>query len=225
MLLDSQTRFSTSPFTTPIPTIDASTPDAPNTNDIFDDIFSSSPPHSSHLPQPASTEDSTYTLATSNLQERSDIPRLQSQHSTAGYREGIASSKGTFVQEGFDEGYMLGAELGMRCGLIVGVLYGCTRACVELEMELERCNGLLREARKELSVKGLYAPEYFGQDGIWKYDVSEKAEGQEEEELDFRKVASAHPLVVKWVNVVEALARDLGLDLGSLKDRDAEAGD
>jgi hypothetical protein len=251
MLLDNRSRFASTQAPVPIHTIDDPDNDSlvTNSNDIFDDIFSSSPPHSSHLPQTSDPDTTPLTdaLARSHLQERSDIPRLQSQHSTAGYREGIASSKALYVQEGFDEGYMLGAELGMRGGWIIGVLEGIVRAAngssratdgevEKVEIELERAKDLLREAKNELSVKGLYAPTYFGQDGIWKYDVgvelkepSEPSEGREEkleeEELDFRKVANAHPVIKKWTDTVEKMANDLGLDLGRLKDREVEAGD
>ncbi len=56
--------------------------------------------------------------------EVSDIPRMRSQHSTAGYRDGIAHAKSQSVQEGFDEGYPIGARLGMEVGCILGVLEG-----------------------------------------------------------------------------------------------------
>src|SRR5277367_5361674 len=39
--------------------------------------------------------------------EPSDIPRLRSEHSTSGYREGLSTAKNTTIQEGFDEGYSL----------------------------------------------------------------------------------------------------------------------
>ncbi|KAE9962473.1 hypothetical protein BLS_000287 [Venturia inaequalis] len=218
MFLDNQSSFSSSPTPHPIPTANHVT----TTNDIFDDIFSASPPRPSRLPLGSETN-TTESLDNAHLQERSDIQRLQSQHSTAGYREGITTSKGTFMQEGFDEGYMLGAELGMRGGWIIGVLEGVARG----GQGVDQVKILLKEARQELSIKSLYAPEYFGQDGIWTYNIGEKTEGQAEddEELDFRKVAAAHPVVGKWMGVVEALAKDAGLDLERMKDKDQEAGD
>lgn len=125
------------------------------------------------------------------------------------------------MQEGFDEGYMLGAELGMRGGWIIGIL----EAIVRGGKDVNKVKVLLREARKELSVKGLYAPEHFGQDGLWKYRVGEELEGQEEGELDFRKVAAAHPIIKRWTGIVETLAEEAGLDLGRLKDRETATGD
>lgn len=117
---------------------------------------------------------------------------------------------------------MLGAELGMRGGWIIGVLEGIVRG----GQGVDRVKILLKEARQELSIKGLYAPEYFGQDGVWTFDVGDKAEGQEgDEELDFRKVAAAHPVIVKWMGIVEILAKDAGLDLEKMKDRVGETGD
>lgn len=111
----------------------------------------------------------------------------------------------------------------MRGGWIIGVLEGVARG----GQGVDQVKILLKEARQELSIKSLYAPEYFGQDGIWTYNIGEKTEGQAEddEELDFRKVAAAHPVVGKWMGVVEALAKDAGLDLERMKDKDEEAGD
>ena len=60
--------------------------------------------------------------------EVSDIPRLRMQHSTAGYRDGIAHAKTESVQEGFDEGYPLGSRLGTRVGALVGLLEGLVAA-------------------------------------------------------------------------------------------------
>ncbi|QDS68492.1 hypothetical protein FKW77_010859 [Venturia effusa] len=220
MFIERQSPFSSSPV--PAPNTAIAVNEETTTNDIFDDVFSASPPRSSRLTLDSETNSDilTESLNSVHLQERSDIPRLQSQHSTAGYREGIQSSKGSFMQEGFDEGYMLGAELGMRGGWIIGVLEGVARG----GQGVDRVRIMLNEARQELSIKGLYAPEYFGQDGIWTYDVGEKVEDQKEEELDFRKVAAAHPLIEKWMGVVETLAKDARLDLETLKDKDGEAG-
>lgn len=59
--------------------------------------------------------------------EPSDLPSLRRQHVTAGYRDGVATSKGQHVQEGFDAGFPVGAQLGMRAGTILGILEGITR--------------------------------------------------------------------------------------------------
>jgi hypothetical protein len=54
----------------------------------------------------------------------SDLPAMQRQHMTAGYREGLSDSKAKSMQGGFDEGYPIGFELGLRVGKIFGVLEG-----------------------------------------------------------------------------------------------------
>ncbi|OJJ99959.1 hypothetical protein ASPACDRAFT_60772 [Aspergillus aculeatus ATCC 16872] len=86
----------------------------------LDDIFGSSPPHDApdhnhhhHTPAPAN--------------EPSDLPSLRRQHVTAGYRDGLAASKSTQVQSGFDAGFPIGAQLGMRVGTILGILEGAIR--------------------------------------------------------------------------------------------------
>ncbi|KAJ5594368.1 uncharacterized protein N7459_000576 [Penicillium hispanicum] len=97
---------------------DAAAP--PAADNSLDDIFGSSPPHetrdnlSAPVPVPATAEPS-------------DLPSLRRQHVTAGYRDGIATSKGAHVQDGFDAGFPVGAQLGMRAGTILGILEGITR--------------------------------------------------------------------------------------------------
>ncbi|KAG5999876.1 hypothetical protein E4U21_006167, partial [Claviceps maximensis] len=51
----------------------------------------------------------------------SDIPRLQTEHATAGYREGITAAKESSIQPGFDEGFSLGAALGSHAGRLLGL--------------------------------------------------------------------------------------------------------
>lgn len=54
----------------------------------------------------------------------SDLPAMQRQHMTAGYREGLFDSKAKSMQGGFDQGYPIGFQLGLRVGTIFGVLEG-----------------------------------------------------------------------------------------------------
>jgi hypothetical protein len=133
----------------------------------------------------------------------SDIPRLRSIHVTAGYREGISSSKNKKIQQGFDEGYALGSEIGYQVGWILGVLEGT------------KAKQLLKLAREELDVKHLFSSQYFQEDGLWRWhvDVDEKqnvdtSSGDSgcEEMILFRYVAVSHPLVRKWITAVEDLA-------------------
>src|SRR6187431_1331366 len=58
----------------------------------------------------------------------SDMHRLQREHSTAGYREGITVAKAQSIQEGFDEGFGLGATVGARAGQLLGLLEGVANA-------------------------------------------------------------------------------------------------
>ncbi|PYI29662.1 hypothetical protein BP00DRAFT_348125 [Aspergillus indologenus CBS 114.80] len=82
----------------------------------LDDIFGSSPP-----------PPETHTTAPHPANEPSDLPSLRRQHVTAGYRDGLAASKSTQVQSGFDAGFPVGAQLGLRVGTILGILEGAIR--------------------------------------------------------------------------------------------------
>jgi Essential protein Yae1, N terminal len=105
-----------------------SEPDNTTTNNSLDDIFGSSPgEQQQHIP----TEEIETTrphshaqLSATNTAEPSDLPSLRRQHVTAGYRDGIAYSKGENVQAGFDGGYPVGAQFGLRAGTILGILEG-----------------------------------------------------------------------------------------------------
>jgi hypothetical protein len=54
----------------------------------------------------------------------SELPAMQRQHMTSGYREGLSASKARSMQGGFDLGYPIGFELGLRVGKIFGVFEG-----------------------------------------------------------------------------------------------------
>ncbi|KAH8426613.1 Yae1 family protein [Aspergillus melleus] len=99
-------------------------PSGPTIDNSLDDIFGSSPPHEpSRIPEhePAPTDKSLSSV------EPSELPFLRRQHVTAGYRDGISTSKGEHVQEGFDAGFPVGAQLGMRAGTVIGILEGVLR--------------------------------------------------------------------------------------------------
>ncbi|RAL12198.1 Yae1 family protein [Aspergillus homomorphus CBS 101889] len=104
-----------------------------NSNSL-DDIFGSSPPHEEpqfEHHQPESTVTTT---------EPSDLPSLRRQHVTAGYRDGLAASKSTQVQSGFDAGFPVGAQLGMRVGTVLGILEGAIRG-LEVPRKVVRKGG------------------------------------------------------------------------------------
>jgi hypothetical protein len=131
----------------------------------------------------------------------SDIPRLQAEHTTAGYREGITEAKTQSIQAGFDEGFSLGATVGSKAGQLLGILEGIADALRSQgngpSAEAEQ---LLREATAELRKESLFNPDYWDRDGIWKYEVNGSSEG----EVLFADVANSHPLLRKWTQVVNA---------------------
>ncbi|KAK8239822.1 hypothetical protein IWZ00DRAFT_445222 [Phyllosticta capitalensis] len=196
-----------------------SPPRAPTVLSQLDDVFGCSPPrpHALHTPNPgvvSSTLESSslpLTGGSATHHDVSDIPRLRSIHVTAGYRDGIAASKAEHVQDGFDEGFPLGATLGLLAGRVVGVLEGVVAA---LKVTHESARQLLAQARAELDVAALVGPEFFDDEGIWRFGV----DGQEDE-VTFAVVAAQHPVVARWMKVVEELASDLRLDLGVLDRR------
>jgi len=207
--------------TTPPPS-----PPAPS-NNHFDDIFGDSD----------NDADDQH-----NESHPSDITRLRQSHTTAGYRDGISVSKAQHVQEGFDEGFTLGAELGQRVGWILGVLEGIVvglkAALARLQKEggkaeqeksevlfgrFQEGRDLFRKAKEELAIQKLFEKEWFGEEGIWSYDVPVlhhegigSVVADEEESITFRDVADAHPLVNKWKVIVDNLAKTWGIDLAVL---------
>ncbi|OKO97308.1 hypothetical protein PENSUB_10102 [Penicillium subrubescens] len=93
----------------------------PAIDNSLDDIFGTSPPRETReVPSTLQHESASTT-------EPSDLPSLRRQHVTAGYRDGVSTSKGEHVQRGFDAGFPVGAQLGMRAGTILGILEGITR--------------------------------------------------------------------------------------------------
>ena len=141
-------------------------------------------------------------------------------HTTAGYRDGVASSKEKYLQDGFDEGYMLGAELGAQAGRLIGVLEGIvsaeqsdTERCTNSAMNEEDVGLLLQRARTELDSKSLYGREYFHGDGVWKYctETVESPGERENESVTFRFVASSHPLIQRWDGIIRNIAMQRGL--------------
>jgi len=64
---------------------------------------------------------------------------------------------------------------------------------------------LLAAARGELCVEELFGARYWGGDGVWRFVVVGRGDGDGGEEdggVTFREVAEQHPLVRKWVGVV-----------------------
>ena len=176
-------------------------PSTPVTINCFSDIFSNSPPTSPTAADP------------------SDIPRLRGTHSTAGYRAGISTSKEQTLQPGFDEGYSLGAVFGLRVGYILGALEGLCFAHSQDSEGRKRLAQSVKEAKEQLALEKIFGKEWWGEDGIWRYEVHAK-----EEEVTFREVANAHPLVKRWVEKVEQEMRIAGVTVGRFQGREWEEG-
>lgn len=125
----------------------------------------------------------------------SDIPRLQQEHTTAGYRDGITVAKAEHVQAGFDEGFGLGATIGAVAGQLLGVLEGLVFALRSSAKQhgarsengedkdgglKEKLKTLMAEAEKDLSVQSIYGKEYWDEDGTWRYEVPGESTEQHE---------------------------------------------
>ena len=193
-----------------------STPPTPNANPLSD-VWSDSPPTSPSI--------------TSSQTEPSDIPRLRSIHVTAGYRAGITESKTKFLQPGFDEGYPLGATFALRIGDLLGVLEGIYAMLKKIESdfsveESERLGGLLGEAEEQLALESVFGKEWWGEDGVWKYEVQTKdgSSGMEEGATSFWDVVDAHPLVVKWTELVKLEMEIAGIQKGRFEGAEWERG-
>ncbi|KIW07761.1 uncharacterized protein PV09_01689 [Verruconis gallopava] len=199
---DTVSRFSNTDITpTDLGTIELET----TRPDSLDDVFGAD----------TDDESSTQQLSMRNVSRQqaqnddvSDVPRLQGIHRTNGYRDGVAASKEKFLQDGFDEGYSLGAELGAAAGQIVGVLESLAVAIYPNDEGTKMrvaVSKMFELATNELSAKNLYGPEYFGEDGIWKYEVAGDEGLEKEESITFRLVADQHPIIKKWRSTLKGL--------------------
>ncbi|KAF3045436.1 Essential protein Yae1, N terminal [Didymella heteroderae] len=148
----------------------------------------------------------------------SDLPSRQRALDADAYREGLASAKGRYVQEGFDEGYALGADIGLRVGYILGALRGFVGAWRGHDQgSYEEVLKSYEEAQKELAIEQLLGQTWVDEEGIWKWEVK-GADG----DATFREVAAQHPVVKKWDGKVEELARRWGVDLKSVEKMSAK---
>ncbi|KAJ4332736.1 Essential protein Yae1, N terminal [Didymella glomerata] len=143
----------------------------------------------------------------------SDLPSRQRTLDADAYREGLASAKGQYVQEGFDEGYALGADIGLRVGYILGVLRGFVGAWRGYDQDAySEASKLYEEAQKELAIEQLLGQTWVDKEGIWKWVVN-GADG----DATFREVAAQHPVVKKWDDTVEELAKRWGVNLKAVE--------
>jgi hypothetical protein len=166
----------------------------------------------------------------------SDMPRLEREHTTAGYRDGITAAKAQSIQAGFDEGFSLGASIGSKVGQVLGLLDGIAESVCGPLLNNPRgvgepaANGdstsigekassigrLAQTARDELKAEIVFGAEYWFSDGTWKYDVLREGDDTEREDIVFEDVANSHPLIRKWTAVAEEEARRWNVNMDVL---------
>ncbi|KAL7930344.1 hypothetical protein V8C35DRAFT_312986 [Trichoderma chlorosporum] len=159
------------------------------------------------------------------LRHPSDMRRLETEHTTAGYREGISAAKERTVQAGFDEGFSLGATIGLVAGQLLGTLEGIEDALKSkfnggaeiADGEAIVASKLLAEAREELSIVKIFSPDYWAPDGNWTFDVKE---ANEDDQVLFPDVAKAHPLIKKWADIVDERIKGWKIDTTLLDGED-----
>ncbi|KZM19558.1 Essential protein Yae1, N terminal [Ascochyta rabiei] len=178
-------------------------PPTPPHESALDDVYGSAP-NSPYLD--AQTSDRAHEML-------SDLPSRQRALDADAYREGLASAKGQYVQEGFDEGYALGADLGLRAGYALGVLRGFIGAWKGLDQDVyNEMITLYNQAQKELAIEQLLGQTWVDEEGIWKWEVR-GVDG----DATFREVAAQHPVVKRWDDKVEELAQRWGVDLKAVE--------
>ncbi|KAG5924444.1 hypothetical protein E4U53_003414 [Claviceps sorghi] len=185
----------------------------------FDDVFGSAPA------SPSAT-------GPQNDSHPSDVPRLQTEHTTAGYREGITVAKESSIQAGFDEGFSLGAALGSQAGQLLGMVEGIadalkTRPPAETTADAaaaaaaaEASARLLRDARDDLGTDNIFSAQYWAPDGNWRYDVVAPHQDPDRP-IVFSDVAGAHPVIRKWRSIVDEQLREWRVQTSAL---DSETG-
>ncbi|KAI8632997.1 hypothetical protein F5Y19DRAFT_419790 [Xylariaceae sp. FL1651] len=164
----------------------------PSLYDPLDDVFGPDPESSVHGPPAPVPDNHDMTL---------DTRRLQAQHTTTGYREGITAGKAASIQGGFDEGFTLGANIGLKAGALLGVLEGISTALAETgpTEESVRANRLLSQAALDLSLESIFTPEFWAPNGDVRYSVEASYRNGEVTNQD---VADQHPLILKWNRIV-----------------------
>jgi len=140
-----------------------------------------------------------------------DTRRLQAQHNTIGYREGITAGKSTTIQEGFDRGYALGANLGIKAGQVVGLLEAISAALAKggSADEVTRVAGLLSRAAEDLTPENLFTSDFWASDGTWTYPVMAPQNGGG---ITYQDVAGQHPLIAKWSYIANMEAKNQSID-------------
>jgi len=199
-------------------------------NDPLDDIYGSAPSSpvlSSVHPHPHTHGHDINPSAPLQIERNgtdeilSDLPSRRRALDTDAYREGRADNKGQHVQQGFDEGYSLGANLGLRVGYILGVLNGLCSSLSSFPLtsptpsqdkeRLEQARKWRDDATRALAIEQLLGQQWVDEEGIWKWDVRGV-----EADPTFREVAEQHPVIAEWMERIQRVAREWGVDLERL---------
>ena len=78
------------------------------------------------------------------------------------------------------------------------------------------------QARKELCVQNVFGQGVWKSDGTWGYIVpGEIGEG---DNVTWRQIVDAHPLIQKWEGIVEEEVKMVGVILGTFEGPEWEAG-
>ena len=75
------------------------------------------------------------------------------------------------------------------------------------------------EASEELRIEGVFEKEWWGEDGLWRYEVN--GEG---EEVTFEEVVGWHPLVKRWEARVRDEVEGSGVRVGRFEGLEWEKG-
>ncbi|KAI1163552.1 hypothetical protein F5B18DRAFT_309937 [Nemania serpens] len=174
--------------------------------DPLDDVFGPGPDSPLLGPNASAIQGATADISL-------DTRRLQAQHNTVGYREGITAGKASSMQAGFDQGFVIGANIGIRAGQILGLLEGIRAALVDAGPadELVRADSLLSRATAELNPESLFTSEFWAPDGTWIYSVTASREGGD---ILYSDVADQHPLIATWNRIAHDTAERWHIDQG-----------
>ncbi|KKK14959.1 hypothetical protein ARAM_002607 [Aspergillus rambellii] len=193
----------------------------PADSNSLDDIFGSSPPHADH--DNGMTGSSTETRA-DRTPEPSELPSLRRQHVTAGYRDGISTSKGEHVQRGFDAGFPIGAQLGMRAGTVLGILEGVLRG-----YESRAGSGVVKKQRAGGSSMQEETPAELERRRVTREAIltvyreagkelkNEEEEEEEEEKPETQLARKGEAVVSKWEERVRVGHWEENMDLLEMK--------
>ena len=109
----------------------------------------------------------------------------------------------------------------LRVAYLLGALEGLWAAYAKdvdgTKIERKRLGVLLKEVRGELSIESIFGKDWWSPDGVWRYEV-------DGEEPTFQVIVDAHPLVKKWIRVVQEEVERAGVRVGVFEGEKWERG-